>query len=175
MWASRRRPENSSSSQPDLFVARGYLDELVSFFEEAPTAARTGKILRYELEGPRPTSSIRPARDRTQQARRRPGREPEGRPQYEREEEVFGVSGAALVARREALESVKVCDEYLDESFDMYKEDIDLCWRLRPAGWLVPAQRAYHARTSHGLARRTYLSSPAHSMRTNSASHGTCA
>ncbi len=28
-------------------------------------------------------------------------------------------------------------DEYLDEDFYMYKEDVDLAWRLRLAGWKV--------------------------------------
>ena len=71
--------------------------------------------------------------------------------QYELEEQVFGVSAAALVARREALESVRVAGEYLDETFFMYKEDVDLSWRFRLAGWecwYVPSAVAYHARTS---------------------------
>ena len=70
---------------------------------------------------------------------------------YELEEQVFGVSAAALVARRDALESVRVAGEYLDESFFMYKEDVDLSWRFRLAGWecwYVPSAVAYHARTS---------------------------
>ncbi len=73
---------------------------------------------------------------------------------------MFGVSGAALVARREALEDVTVAGECLDESFHMYKEDIDLCWRLRHAGWecwYVPSAVAYHGRTIHGTGRRSYL------------------
>ena len=56
----------------------------------------------------------------------------------------------SLVARRAALESIRVGGEYLDESFDMYKEDVDLCWRLRLAGWEcwhVPTV-AYHANES---------------------------
>ena len=80
--------------------------------------------------------------------------------QFDRDEEVFGVSGAALVARREALESVELDGQYLDESFHMYKEDVDLCWRLRLAGWecwYVAGAVAYHARTSHGLSGTGYL------------------
>lgn len=149
----------------DLFVAHGYLDELVSFFERRPRAGcATGKILRYELEGDRETDIIDTTGHVIGRNRRVADRGENQKDvgQYEREEEVFGVSGAALVARREALESVNVCGEYLDESFDMYKEDIDLCWRLRLVGWecwYLPSAVAYHARTSHGLARRTYLSS----------------
>ena len=148
----------------DLFVADGYLDEMVRFFERRPRAAcATGKILRYELDGDRETTMIdttghvigrhRGAVDR--------GENEEDVGQYEREEEVFGVSAAALVARREALESVKLRGGYLDEGFYMYKEDVDLSWRLRLGGWecwYVPTAVAYHARTSQGLAGGMRLS-----------------
>lgn len=69
--------------------------------------------------------------------------------QYNRQEEVFGISGAAVLYRRSALEDVKIADEYFDEDFFAYKEDIDLAWRLRLAGWkviYVPEAIAYHKR-----------------------------
>ncbi len=150
----------------DLFVADGYLDALVRLFEEHPRAGcATGKIFRYELERNRETDVIDTTgltigRNRRVVDR---GENQKDIGQFEHEEQVFGVSGAALVARREALESVKVRGEYLDETFDAYKEDVDLCWRLRLAGWecwYVPSAIAYHARTSHGLAGLAYLRSP---------------
>ncbi len=49
--------------------------------------------------------------------------------------EIFGPSGAAGCYRREALESVRYEDEYFDEEFFMFCEDIDLAWRLQLAGW----------------------------------------
>jgi hypothetical protein len=70
---------------------------------------------------------------------------------YEQEEQVFGCSAAALLARRDALDAVALEGEVLDETFFMYKEDVDLSWRLRLAGWecwYVPRAVAYHARTS---------------------------
>ena len=45
-------------------------------------------------------------------------------------------------------------DEYLDENFYTHKEDHDISWRLRLAGWecwYVPRAVAYHARTTRGL------------------------
>lgn len=69
--------------------------------------------------------------------------------------EIFGVSGCASLYRRFALEAVKLKspaghDEYFDELFFSYKEDVDLSWRLRLAGfsaYLVPLAVAYHDRT----------------------------
>jgi len=49
--------------------------------------------------------------------------------------EVFGVSGAMLMFRKSALESVRFENEYFDNDFFAYKEDIDLAMRLRLLGW----------------------------------------
>jgi GT2 family glycosyltransferase len=64
---------------------------------------------------------------------------------------IFGPSGAAGCYRREALESIRYEDEYFDEEFFMFCEDIDLAWRLNLAGWqsyYEPAALAYHERGS---------------------------
>jgi N-acetylglucosaminyl-diphospho-decaprenol L-rhamnosyltransferase len=49
------------------------------------------------------------------------------------ERRVPWVSGSCVLLRRQALEQVGV----LDEGFFMYVEDVDLCTRLRSAGWEV--------------------------------------
>ena len=54
------------------------------------------------------------------------------------------VSGACFVARREALDRLGG----FDESYFMYSEDVDLCWRAWRAGWRVayePAAAVVHA------------------------------
>ncbi|HTZ04700.1 MAG TPA: glycosyltransferase family 2 protein [Gaiellaceae bacterium] len=43
------------------------------------------------------------------------------------------LKGAALLLRREALDEVGV----LDEAFFVFSEDVDLCYRMRAAGWKV--------------------------------------
>lgn len=69
--------------------------------------------------------------------------------QYDAGEFVFGCSGAAVLYRREMLEDIRICDDYFDESFFAYKEDIDLVWRAQLKGWkayYTPKAVAYHER-----------------------------
>ena len=74
--------------------------------------------------------------------------------QFAASEEVFGVDGAVPMYRRAALDDVAVPidggTEYLDETFFIYKCDVDLAWRLRLRGWstlYAPDAMAEHART----------------------------
>ena len=72
--------------------------------------------------------------------------------------EVFGVSGAVPIYRLEVLKKIKLennlkADEYFDELFFSYKEDVDLAYRLRLAGFksfYIPTSIAYHDRTVKG-------------------------
>jgi GT2 family glycosyltransferase len=78
--------------------------------------------------------------------------------QYDQAGYVFGVDGPCPVYRRAALEDVRVplsdgLWEYLDEDFFMYKEDVDLAWRLGLYGWAAayePRALAWHARGAGG-------------------------
>ncbi|MDD3819003.1 MAG: glycosyltransferase family 2 protein [Actinomycetota bacterium] len=51
--------------------------------------------------------------------------------QYNRVEEVFGLSGSSFMMDRKMLEDVG----YFDESFFTYYEDVDLFWRSKLADW----------------------------------------
>ncbi|RLC60970.1 MAG: glycosyltransferase family 2 protein [Chloroflexota bacterium] len=58
-------------------------------------------------------------------------------------QDVDWVTGAAVMARREAIEQVGL----LDEGFFMYSEELDWCRRFREAGWRVvylPAAQIVH-------------------------------
>lgn len=56
--------------------------------------------------------------------------------QYDREEEVFGPCGGAVLFKRELLEDVRHSEkEYFDNIFFAYYEDLDLAWRMRLRGW----------------------------------------
>ena len=57
--------------------------------------------------------------------------------------DVDWVSGAAIWLRRRALDAIGGWDDH----YFMYVEDVDLCWRLRNAGWRVvyePAGEVTH-------------------------------
>jgi GT2 family glycosyltransferase len=59
------------------------------------------------------------------------------RPEFQQEKKVFGVSAAAALYRKEALDSIRFHEEYLDEDFFYFFEDVDLSWRLQKKGWQI--------------------------------------
>lgn len=54
--------------------------------------------------------------------------------------DVDAVVGAFMLLRRKALEQSGL----LDESYWMYGEDLDLCWRIKAAGWRTRYHPAVH-------------------------------
>jgi GT2 family glycosyltransferase len=55
--------------------------------------------------------------------------------QYDRDEYVFGATGAAALYRRSMLDDIAVEGEYFDEQFFAYREDADLAWRAQLMDW----------------------------------------
>lgn len=62
------------------------------------------------------------------------------------------VSGACFCARRQALEELGG----FDESYFMFAEDIDLCWRAHQAGWSVGVEPAAVVTHVRGVSRRRH-------------------
>lgn len=140
----------------DIVLAKNYLQTLVDFLEKHTQAAScAGQLFYWDFDNHIFTDQadsfgLRIDRRRSiidyLQGQIAPTLETQ---------EVFGLSGAAVMYRRKALESVKykiAADdyEYFDEDFFAYKEDVDLAWRLRLwswENWLVSETRAYHDRT----------------------------
>ncbi len=78
---------------------------------------------------------------------------------------VWGADGPAPMYRSAALRDARVPKagggwEVLDGSFFLYKEDVDLAWRLRLLGWdtwYEPAALAWHARGTGGTGATSML------------------
>jgi GT2 family glycosyltransferase len=69
--------------------------------------------------------------------------------QYDRNEYVFGATGAAALYRREMIRDVSVAGQFFDEDFFAYREDADVAWRARLMGWkclYVPSAVGWHVR-----------------------------
>lgn len=150
----------------DLILDKNYLTKAVAILDAQPdVAAVGGKLYRWDYEQSQQTNPPRLTlveagiidstglilRRNHQVVDRGAGEEDTG--QYNQAEEVFGVSGALFLARRSALEAVKLPRgagwEYFDQDFISYKEDIDLMYRLRLAGfkiWYLPTAIAWHER-----------------------------
>jgi GT2 family glycosyltransferase len=67
----------------------------------------------------------------------------EDRGQYDHETEIFWASGAALFIRAQLYRDL----EGLDEAFFAHMEEIDLCWRVKRAGYrilYIPGSTVYH-------------------------------
>ncbi len=134
---------------PDIIVASDCLERLVATALRHPRAASFGTLLTRPDSGTPPTIDSAGLSATVQRSfhERGTGLTDDGR--WDRETDVFGIGGALALLRRSALESVALDGEYLDESFENYKEDVDLAWRLRLAGWgavFVPTARAVHRR-----------------------------
>jgi GT2 family glycosyltransferase len=68
---------------------------------------------------------------------------------YNQAHPVFSIAASAALYRRKMLEDVKEGDEYFDEDFEFFYEDIDLAWRAKKRDWEVfyePRAIAYHRR-----------------------------
>ncbi|MCA9373685.1 glycosyltransferase family 2 protein [Candidatus Peregrinibacteria bacterium] len=148
---------------PDVHLTPDYIEKCIARMEEdEKIAAITGKIYKYDFENDQPTNQIDTVGLFCFRNRRiiDDGQGLEDNGQFGQEKEVFGVSGACPIYRKEALEDVKVMGEYLDQDFFMYKEDVDLSWRFLLFGWkslYYPMAVAYHGRGTGVLKRFTHM------------------
>lgn len=149
----------------DVILAPTYLENLIKVIENNQViAAVSGKLLKIktsidDIETKIKTKLIDTTALKIFKNRRvidlGSGENDNG--QFDKLEEVFGFSATALLFRREALEKARIIlphkniDEFFDEDFFSYKEDIDLSWRLQILGWkflYVPSALAFHYRSA---------------------------
>lgn len=138
----------------DVVLAPDYLETLLADAARPGrewVGAMTGKVLRAEGPDLLPTAAVDTVGIRMTRSGRHfdvgAGEPDTGR--WDRPAEVFGVSGCVALYRVAALADVKVSTGFFDEDFFVYREDVDLAWRLRGRGWsarCVPAAAAWHRR-----------------------------
>jgi len=152
----------------DVVLTENYIKELVSFAKTKPQGGSFGgKLYKLYIEEINPaekegglkelikSDKIDSAGLRIYKTRRviNRGEYQKDNGQFNRAKEVFGLTGACVLYSREALDDVKLRDEFFDQDFFAYKEDIDLAWRLRLYGWenwYAPTAVAYHHRRLSG-------------------------
>lgn len=174
-WAREPTNQNRGSLQeryvlvtnPDLILASDFLEQLVRTADiHSEVGSFGGTLLKIfadhagdDMSSPRRTTYIDSTGLKILRSRRvvERGAGKENRGQYAAGP-VFGISGALALYRMNALEDVKFDNEYFDEDFFAYKEDVDLAWRLQLRGWdawYEPRAVAYHYRAAAGTERRT--------------------
>ena len=131
---------------PDVVLDPLFAERLVSAMAaEERAAIATGKLLRADRQTIDSAGIVFP---RHRRPRDRGSEEPD-RGQFDRSEWVEGASGAAMLLRASVLDDLSIEGEIFDESFFVYHEDTDLCWRARRFGYRIlydPAAVAIHAR-----------------------------
>ncbi len=152
---------------PDVVLEPDFLEQLVACADSHPEAASFGgKVLKLGTQAidHDDESGLRESVKseiidtaglvlyKSRRAMNR-GENEKDQKQYDRAVEVFGISGACVLYRRTLLNEVVVKNEYFDEDFFAYKEDVDLAWRLQLYGftaWYTPQAVCYHHR-GYGL------------------------
>lgn len=143
------------SLNPDVRLTRGFISALVQAGQEDDrTGVVCGKLLSmgddfsipkqatFDSTGIFMTPALRHF-DR--------GSRTADKGQWDRDEYVFGATGAAALYRRRMIADVSYAGgEFFDEDFFAYREDADVAWRAQLLAWrcrYTPRAVAYHVRS----------------------------
>ncbi len=139
---------------PDTFLSSTYVENAVSILSKyQDVGAVSGKLLGFDIENNKSTNTI----DSTGIFRKYYGRwYDRGQNEmdlgnYSTIEKVPALCGALLFCRNEALSCLG--STIFDPDFFLYKEDIEICLRLRKKGWFLlyhPELIAEHCRGWNG-------------------------
>ncbi len=144
----------------DVILEPNYLQLCIAYMDQHPEVATlSGKLLSWDFQRQEKTNIIDSCGlnidRRYHVSNRLQGHVDSSKIQSA---QVFGHSATAMLVRRSALQHTALPKfvgsglEYFDEDFLAYKEDADLAWRLRLAGWehycLVTAVGYHHRAAS---------------------------
>jgi len=150
----------------DVFLETSFVNEMVKTMEKDPRIGiLSGKL--YKQKDEKKTDILDSTGITMKHCFMSPrGEKERDNGQYDTPEglDVFGACGCAPFYRRTMLDDVRCMDEYFDEDFVNYVEDVDLSWRALLRGWRCiynPRAVAYHergvTRKDSRQMRRVYL------------------
>ena len=132
---------------PDVILEPGYIELILNYMlQNQNIGAATGKLYR-DMQLRNIDSTGIDIKKNRRAVDRGSGEVDQG--QYDEARVVFGVSGAAAIYKRAMIDAISTEGQFFDESFFAYKEDVDVSWRARLAGWeicFVPEAIAQHER-----------------------------
>lgn len=148
----------------DMFASKNYVSELIksfqSFEQKNPNkklACLTPKLLQWSNFPENPTKINQQTYDTTgilanpSHHFKERGFGVEDKGQFDNQPQIWGSSGASPIFKLKYLQDIQHSKgEFFDKNFFMYKEDLDLSYRLRWAGYEIqytPNSIAWHDRT----------------------------
>ncbi len=158
-FASDPHPEWVLSLNADAWPAPDYAMRLIESLrrftsEKRPVGAVTGRLLRAETNETIDACGMALTRSWRHVDR---GADQADHGQYPATERVFGGTGAATLFLSAALKDAAIDGRVIDDDFHSYREDAELCFRLRQRGWEVlyePRACALHGRVNLPRRRR---------------------
>lgn len=142
------------SLNTDIVLEPQFISELARVMEDRDVGSASGKLLRFppgNRDNPIDSAGHIIFKNRLA---RNIGEGVAGSTAFLAEAQVFGTCGAAAMYSREMLEDIKTGDEYFDEDFFAFWEDVDVDWRAALRGWKCiynPGAIAYHRRGGAGF------------------------
>jgi len=132
---------------PDVQLYDTYIEEIIEIIEsDSRIGMATGKLYRDINKKLLDSTGIHMKKNRRAIDR---GANEIDVGQYDSLIHIFGVSGAAAIYKRAMIRDISYENEFFDESFFAYKEDVDVSWRAQLLGWqavFVPNALASHGR-----------------------------
>ena len=155
----------------DVILEKDFLAELMKFCDQQKNIGSvTGKILRWDFESSDDLKSSQKTdiidslglKVFKSQKVIDSGSGLKDAGEFKENKEIFGVSATCALYNRQALNDIRYQDEFFDNDFFSYKEDVDLAYRLRWRGWpsfYVPGAVVYHKRSAKSQEKISFFTS----------------